>query len=90
MPEPNPSVSKGMADILEMSQFALSPSSYNQLQGVSRSATDSNLRYEGLKDSVLALMDSMNNMLNFIANEWIKEAKLKMPNNFKVPVFGVD
>lgn len=35
-------------------------------------------------------MDSINTMLNHVANEWILEARAKMPQSFKVPVFGKD
>ena len=46
LPTLDPSVIKTMQDILQMADFAISPSSYNQLAGVSRSATDSQMRYE--------------------------------------------
>lgn len=90
LPKPDPTTIKAMSDILQMADFAISPSSYNQIQTVSRSATDSNLRYEWLKDSVLALMESMNEMLSNVVEDWIKEAKVNMPREFEIPVFWDD
>lgn len=90
MPSIDPSVMKSMTDILDMANFTISPSSYNQLQGVARSATDSNFRYEWLTDSLKALVESMNEMLTDTAEDWIKYMKAYMPSEFEVPVFGDD
>jgi len=87
LPAPDPAVSRAMSDILEMVNLVIAPSMYNQLQWISRSATDSQFRFEWLKDSILTLVVSMNEMLTNVAEEWIEEAKIKMPNNFKIPVF---
>lgn len=76
-----------MTDILDMANFTISPASYNQLQGVARSATDSNFRYEGLTDSLKALVESMNEMLTDCAEDRIKYMKAYMPEEFEVPVF---
>ena len=90
MPSIDPSVMKAMADILQMANFTISPSTYNQLQWVSRSATDSNFRYEWLTDSLKTLIDSMNDMLTDTAEDWIKYMKTYMPAEFEVPVFWDD
>ena len=87
LPKPDVTVTKAMADILEMANFALAPSVYNQIQGVSRSATDSNFKYEGLKDAVKALMESLNELLTDAAEDFIRFMKVYMPSEFEVPVF---
>ena len=56
MPSVDPGVITAMTNILDMANFTVSPSNYNQLQGVARSATDSNLRYEGLSDALKPLI----------------------------------
>ena len=86
MPKVDPMVTKTMNDILMMSDFAVSPTTYNQLWWVSRSATDSQLRYEWLKDSIKILMESINNMLTVVAEEWIVEARQKMPKEFSIMI----
>lgn len=90
MPSIDPSVMKAMTDILDMANFTISPASYNQLQWVARSATDSNFRYEGLTDSLKALVESMNEMLTDCAEDRIKYMKACMPEEFEVPVFWDD
>lgn len=90
LPKPDVTVTKAMADILEMANFALAPSVYNQIQWVSRSATDSNFKYEGLKDAVKALMESLNELLTDAAEDYIRFMKAYMPSEFEVPVFGDD
>ncbi len=87
LPKPAPEVSKAMSDILEMANFMIAPSMYNQIQGMSRSATDSQFRFEWLKDAILWLVTSMNEMLNVVAEERLRDMKEKMPNKFKIPVF---
>jgi len=86
MPVPDASVSKGMTDILNMSNFAIAPTTYSQTEWVSRSATDSQYRYEWLKDALLVLIESLNEMLTITAKEWLIDAKNNMPKKFALPV----
>lgn len=90
MPAPDMSVSKWMTDILNMSNFAIAPTTYSQTEWVSRSATDSQYRYEWLKDALLVLISSMNHMLTITAKEWILDAKKDMPSKFRLPVLWKD
>jgi len=90
MPSVDPGVITSMTNILDMANFTVSPSNYNQLQGVARSATDSNLRYEWLSDALKPLIGSMNEMLTDTAEDWIEYMKEYMPEEFEVPVFGDD
>ena len=90
MPSVDPGVITAMTNILDMANFTISPSNFNQLQWVSRSATDSNLRYEWLSDALKPLIASMNEMLTDCAEDRIRYMKEYMPEEFEVPVFGAD
>jgi len=88
MPKPDMSISKWMTDILNMSNFAISPTTYGQTEWVSRSATDSQYRYEWLKDALLMLITSMNEMLTITAQERLSDAVINMPSKFSLPVLN--
>lgn len=90
MPKPDQINFKMMADILDLANFAISPSSYNQLQWVSRSATDSEYRFQSLRDSIRPLAESINEMFKSLINDWLIFAKHLMPNEFTVYVTWAD
>jgi hypothetical protein len=75
-----------MNDVLDMANFAISPSTYNQLQGVSRSATDSEYRFQSLRDSLRPLSESINEAFTETVKDWLIMAKKNMPNKFKIAI----
>ena len=77
---------KVMNDILDMANFAISPSTYNQLQGVSRSATDSEYRFQSLRDSLRPLSESINEAFSEAIKDWLLMARKNMPNKFKIAI----
>jgi len=87
MPTPDPSIYKGMTDILNMANMSISPASYSQYEWVSRSATDSQARLEWLKDATVVLITNMNRLLTEVAEVWLEEMKIKMPEKFSIPIF---
>lgn len=90
LPKPDNVNFKMMADILDMANFAISPSSYNQLDGIARSATDSQFRQESLADPIRALAENINETFNETIKDWILEAKEKMPPKFTIWILGKD
>lgn len=86
MPSPNEVNFKMMADLLEMTNFVVPPTTYNQLQWVSRSATDSQYRQESLRDIVRPLGDSVNNAYKIMIKNIIMELKDKLPDEFIINV----
>jgi hypothetical protein len=81
---------KIMNDVLDMANFAISPSTYNQLQGVSRSATDSEYRFQSLRDSLRPLSESINEAFTETVKDWLIMAKKNMPNKFKIAILWPD
>ena len=74
--------------MLETANFAISPTSYSDYSSQSRSATDSQARFDWLSDSVALLIDSVSNMLTQIANNWLLDMQDKMPELFELPVYN--
>ena len=74
--------------MLETANFAISPTSYTDFNTQSRSATDSQARFDWLSDSVALLIDSVSNMLTNIANNWLLDMQDKMPELFELPVYN--
>lgn len=81
-PEINPSTTRVMSDILEMANFMIAPSTYNATEWVSRSATDAQFKYEWLKDSIINVMESVNEMLALTYQDWIQNMRVHMPEKF--------
>ena len=79
-----------LQDMLEMANFAVSPTSYSDYTSQSRSAQDSQLRFEWLADSVSLLVDSVSNMLNQVAYNWLLDMSEKMPDLFEIPIYTSD
>lgn len=79
-----------LQDMLEMANFSISPTSYNDFNSQSRSAQDSQLRFEWLADTVALLVDSVSKMLNEIAYNWILDMTEKMPDLFEIPIYNTD
>ena len=77
-----------LQDMLEMANFSIAPTSYSDYDSQSRSAQDSQLRFEWLADTVALLVDSISNMLNEIAQNWIIDMYNKMPDLFEIPIFN--
>jgi hypothetical protein len=86
MPKLDAANFKVMNDILDMANFAISPSTYNQLQGVSRSATDSEYRFQSLRDSLRPLSESINETFTETIKDWLLMAKKNMPQKFKIAI----
>ena len=81
-PDVNPASLRVTSDIMEMANFMIAPSAYNQAQWVSRSATDAQFKYEWLKDSIVNMMESVNEMLADTYRDWISTMRTKMPKEF--------
>lgn len=81
---------KIMNDILDIANFAVSPSTYNQLQWVSRSATDSEYRFQSLRDSLRPLSESINEAFTETIKDWLLMAKKNMPEKFKIAILWPD
>lgn len=79
-----------MNDILNMANNAIAPTTYNELQWVSRSATDAEYRNESLRDAILPLIESMNEAFSESLKDYFIMAKHNMPNKFKIWVLGAD
>lgn len=79
-----------LQDMLQMANFAVSPTGYSDYNTQSRSAQDSQLRFEWLSDSVSLLVDSVSNMLNQIAYNWLLDMIDKMPDLFEIPIYTSD
>lgn len=79
-----------LQDMLQMANFAISPTWYADYDTQSRSAQDSQLRFEWLADSVSLLVDSVSNMLNEVAYNWLLDMVEKMPDLFEIPIYTTD
>ena len=77
-----------LQNMLETANFAISPTSYADFNTQSRSATDSQARFDWLSDSVALLIDSVSSMLTKIANNWLLDMQEKMPELFEIPVYS--
>ena len=77
-----------LQEMLETANFAISPTSYSDYSSQSRSATDSQARFDWLSDSVALLIDSVSNMLTQIADNWLLDMQDKMPELFELPVYN--
>lgn len=77
-----------LQEMLETANFAISPTSYSDYNSQSRSATDSQARFDWLSDSVALLIDSVSNMLTQIADNWLIDMQDKMPELFELPVYN--
>jgi len=77
-----------LQNMLETANFAISPTSYTDYSTQSRSATDSQARFDWLSDSVALLIDSVSNMLTKIANNWLLDMQEKMPELFELPIYN--
>lgn len=77
-----------LQNMLETANFAISPTSYTDYDTQSRSATDSQARFDWLADSVALLIDSVSNMLTKIANNWLLDMQEKMPELFELPIYN--
>ena len=76
-----------LQNMLEMAQFNVAPATYADYTTQSRSAQDSQLRFEWLADTVALFIDSMSNMLNEVAQAWLLDMQKKMPEFFELPIF---
>jgi len=76
-----------LQNMLEMAQFNVAPATYADYNTQSRSAQDSQLRFEWLSDTIALFVDSMSNMLNEIAQAWLLDMQKKMPEFFELPIF---
>ena len=76
-----------LQQMLEMAQFNVAPATYADYNTQSRSAQDSQLRFEWLSDTVALFIDSVSNMLNEIAQAWLLDMQRKMPEFFELPIF---
>lgn len=77
-----------LQNMLETANFSIAPTSYSDYDSQSRSAQDSQLRFEGLADTVALLVDSVSNMLNQIAQNRLIDMQDKMPELFEIPVYN--
>lgn len=77
-----------LQNILETANFSIAPTSYSDYQSQSRSAQDSQLRFEWLNDTVSLLVDSVSNMLNQIAQNRLLDMQWKMPDLFELPLYN--
>lgn len=77
-----------LQEMLETANFAISPTSYSDYSSQSRSATDSQARFDWLSDSVALLIDSVSNMLTQIADNWLIDMQDKMPELFELPTYN--
>jgi hypothetical protein len=84
MPEPKNVNFKMMADVLDMSNFAISPSSYNQVPTQSRSATDAELRQSSLTDPVLTLSESIGKAIAKSNQEYLLFMKKFLPDKISI------
>lgn len=90
LPRPDNINFQMMNDILNMANFAIAPTTYNELSGVSRSATDAQYRNESLKDAILPLSESINESFAESLKDFFMLAKQNMPDKFKISVLGKD
>lgn len=75
-----------MNDIMNMIDFAVSPTSYNELQWVSRSATDSEYRFQSLRDALKPLSEHVNDMIWHLVDDWLLMWKEYLPETMRVMI----
>lgn len=89
-PSPSDVNFKMMNDIMGMIDFAVSPTSYNEIGWVSRSATDSEYRFQSLRDALRPLSESVNDAFSHLIDDWLIMWKTYLPEKIKVLVRSED
>lgn len=90
MPWPDQVNFKMMSDLVDMASFTISPSNYNQIEWVSRSASDASYRQDALRDVILPLSENIGEWMTRMLEQRLLLAKEKMPPKFKIWMFGKD